>query len=124
MKKLRLKFAFINNQIIRKMKTREYFLEQTKKLRSELKEEIKSQLYSKLKKGQVFCNTNDDNCIDFEHKREEREVNSSVDYIEIDDNIIIHPKQYRNLQAIDLDYIENIHDLMLLHYISLTDVIK
>jgi len=105
------------------MKTREYFTEKMKELRAELKEEIKAQFYLKLKKGQDFCNVDASNCIDFENNVTGTEGNGIIDFIEIDDNIIIHPC-CNDLNPIDLDCIENVHDLMLLHYISVNDLVE
>ena len=105
------------------MKTREYFTEKMKELRAELKEEIKAQFYLKLKKGQDFCNVEESNCIDFENNVTGLEDNGLIDFIEVDDNIVIYPAG-NDLDPIDLDCIENVHDLMLLHFIALNDIVE
>jgi hypothetical protein len=104
------------------MKTREYFTAKTNELKAELKEAIKGTLYSKLKKGQDFCNIDESNCIDFENNVTALEDSGVISHINIDDNIVIYPEG-SDLDPIDLDCIESIHDLMLLHYMALNDLV-
>lgn len=104
------------------MKTREYFTAKTTELKKELNESIKYLLYSKLKHGQDFCNIDESNCIDFENNVTGMEDSGMISHINIDDNIVIYPEG-SDLDPIDLDCIESIHDLMLLHYMALNDLV-
>lgn len=101
------------------MKTREYFVEKLESLKIELKAEIKNQLYSIFKKDEIFYNYDESNYINFENNITEMQDNGIIDSIEIcEHNIVIYPSD-QDLEPIDLEDIEDVHDLMLLHYIIL-----
>jgi len=105
------------------MKTREYFENKTKEIKTELKEEIKNLFFSKLQKGQCYVNQDDANHINFENNVTATEDSGEISYIDVDDNIVIFPVG-NDLDPIDLDNIEDIHSLMMLHYIGLNELVK
>jgi hypothetical protein len=105
------------------MKTREYFENKTKEIKIELKEEIKNLFFSKLQKGQCYVNQDDANQINFENHITVTEDSGEISYIDVDDNIVIFPVG-NYLDPVDLDNIEDIHSLMMLHYIGLNELVK
>ncbi len=104
------------------MKTREYFETKTKELKEELKKEIKTLFNSKLNAGQYFVNTDRANCVNFDNNVTGMEDNGEIDYIKVyKHNIVVFPKG-SDLDTVDLEHIEDIHDLMLLHFIGLNNL--
>lgn len=106
------------------MKTQEYFREKTRDLKVELRDAIKEAFKLKLQDGQSFCNNDITNAIDFENLGKICEEECIIDFIDYGaHNIVIYPER-SDLEPIDLESIENIHNLMLIHHIALNDLVE
>jgi hypothetical protein len=99
------------------MKTREYFIKETNRIKAELKENIQKLLYSKVKIGHLWYNDDESNTIEFLNEITCIDENDKIDYIYVGEEISIYPKGNASC-SLHLSDIENIHSLLLLQHIA------
>lgn len=104
------------------MKTREYFIEETNKLKVELKKNIKELLHSKMRMGHCWYNVDEANAIDFLNEITCIEESGEIDYIYVGEEISIYAKS-NVLCSLHLLDIEDIHSLLLLQNIAEKEVV-
>jgi len=105
------------------MKDKAYFDKKLTDLREELRSEVEKQFQSKLNKEECFVNYDEANCINFENNITCAECEGMISHIIIDHNIVIHPEG-SDLDPIDLSLVMDVHDLMMLHYIALNEILE
>ena len=104
------------------MKTREYFIEKTNKLKIELKETIKELLQQKMRMGHCWYNIDEANAIEFLNEITCVEESGEIDYIYVGEEISIYAKS-NVLCSLHLSDIEDIHTLLLLQNIAEKEVV-